>query len=492
MSEQVIQSLYRLQLKQESNLELIDQQICNWLQKKTIDTRELVDHFVAKEMLSSTEKSITQWKLLLKINFLHFFSDQKLRDLAHFVRQFERIPWNQSSQCCRLYVAFNHFLVQLPIPEVAVNLLSGGAALIEFKEYAPWLVIPYHPDHLEFGILLGLFSLLLDRLDLKKKFIEIAHWQKNLLDAKANPFFSLYSQEEKHCSFQMMLLYTLFFKCAAFLTKEEDFIALYQHFSSRLSQLTRKSEKIDPLWVIVESFFEFDSSQKSNFKLDAKIYDPSTALIGYRTANQSAICTLHGYHTGVGCLNHFDVEIVNYGPQYLPLHDCKGFGIEGNHLSDQGIRQPFLQTHSSGFSIKGCVRMVDQPAQKSNEPELFRGIWIELSQRYELGKMEIDATFLSLDSRDNVAFCFFVKAQSCLINGEITLLPNQLNHYRGSVAQTEVKGEEGSLKIDLDTSQGSLHLLPLEGKHRYWGASFLIAYLLKPETKQCRWQIAPA
>ena len=99
----------------------------------------------------------------------------------------------------------------------------------------------------------------------------------------------------------------------------------------------KKENRIEPLWALIEKWLErFKSVPAAPIELTEHICDPSTALVGYRSPAQHVICSLHGEHTGLGVLRYGAIDIVSYGPQYLPLGECQGFGIEGNALSDHG------------------------------------------------------------------------------------------------------------------------------------------------------------
>ncbi len=101
-----------------------------------------------------------------------------------------------------------------------------------------------------------------------------------------------------------------------------------------------------------------------------------------------------GGTTGLGVLRLEDIEIVSYGPQYLPLEDCQGFGIEGNALTDQGMRRSLIEWRRQSFVLKGCTRLVDQPSSSPFGIGRFRGIWLEVSQEFKRPHFFLKTTFL--------------------------------------------------------------------------------------------------
>ncbi len=225
--------------------------------------------------------------------------------------------------------------------------------------------------------------------------------------------------------------------------------------------------------------------------LPENIYDPSTALVGYRSTSQHVICTLHGGHTGLGMLRVEDIEIVNYGPQYLPLSDCQGFGIEGNALSDQGIRRSMIEGRRQTFVLKGCTRLIDQPSSSPFDIGQFRGIWLEVVQEFKRPHFYLKTTFLGLDGWESVAFSFFVKARCCRTQSQQMLYPRTLERYEGEVQTLIFEGHQAALELRSLFTQGTLKVIPLGGGNNFWGADFLVAYLLHSDQRQYQWHIGP-
>jgi hypothetical protein len=198
---------------------------------------------------------------------------------------------------------------------------------------------------------------------------------------------------------------------------------------------------------------------------------------------------LHGSHTGLGVLRHDDIEIVNYGPQYLPLGECQGFGIEGNALSDHGMRRSTIEWRRGGFSLKGCTRLVDQPSSLL-EVGKFRGIWLEVAQEFKKPHFYLKTTFLGLDGWDAVAFSFFVKASCCKIQSQV-LYPRTLERYDGESHTLLLQGREHQLEICPIAFKGVMQVIPLAGGDNFWGADFLVAYLMTSDCRHYQWHIGP-
>jgi hypothetical protein len=484
-----LQSLYRKQIGESSSS--FDQVMHRFFEQHSAPSKDFIEEeCVWHEPLMSEDKLIENWKRLLAVNILCDLAQQHTGEVAAKVRLFGRQPWNQSSQYMRALVALNHVLAKMPIPEVGPHLLESGAALIDLHEYCPWLSLPYIPYHFEFGLFLCLLVLSTQRQDLREVVLRLANWQLNTLDGETLPLSGLFVREQEGKPLQQLYLSYLFFRGAACVCPDTPFAAVAQRILHHLEKrLETESEKVDPLWLLIEKWLEQHKVLAVGpLTLSEQIADPSTALAGYRSPSQHVICTLHGEHTGLGSFRCGEVEIVSYGPQYLPLGDCLGFGIEGNALTDQGMRRSSIEWRRKSFVLKGCTRLVDQPSS-SSEMGQFRGIWLEVSQEFKRPHFYLKTTLLGLDGWDSVAFSFFVKAASCRTHSQQVLLPRTLNRYEGKAQTLLFEGQDMAIELQSSSFPGTMQVIPLGGGHNFWGADFLVAYLLSPDQRHYQWQM---
>lgn len=451
-----------------------------------------------QEPFFSEDIALQNWKLLLAFNLLCHLTEWPQEEIASKVRSFERHPWNQSSQYFRVLVALNHAFAKMPIPEVGAHLLESGAALVDLYEFCPWLSLPYHPHHMEFGLFLCLLALLTKRQSLGETIGRLARWQLNTLDATGRPISGLFVREKDGKPFEQLCITYLFYRSAALLIKEPLFSAIAEEALKGIHEGYSIHKKINPLWPLIEKWLEQFSPLSPNslkegekLRLQENIYDPSTSLVGYRSSAQHVVCTLHGGHTGLGVLRYGDIGIVNYGPQYLPLGDCQGFGIEGNSLSDQGMRRSIIEWRPHTFCIKGCTRLVDQPSNSPFEMGLFRGIWCEVVQEFKKPHFYLKTNFLGLDGWDSVVFSFYVKASRCMTQSQECLLPRKLERYEGAAQTVTFDSEESALDLRPLSFKGKMEVIPLAGGDNFWGADFLVSYHLSPDQGVYQWHIGP-
>lgn len=488
-----IQSIFCMQTRFSSPLE---RAVCDFLVQGDVPLlEEIEDGRSWKEPLYSEEVAISNWKRLLTVNFLCKLSDSHLDEMGSRIRIYEEKPWNHQSQYFRALVSLNHTLIGMPIPAIGSELLSGGAALIDLHEYRPWLSLPLTPQHFEYGIFLGALALVAQRDDLKEQVLRMAHWQMNTLDGRGCPLSGLFVREcDGGQAATFLALSHLLFRMAGVLERSSAFDCAASASMERLLEVEKSLESISPLWPLLERWLfqqSFKSENTSGVDLGDHIHDPSTALVGWRKKKQHVICTLHGEHTGLGALCQEDVEVVSYGPQYFPLEDCRGFGIEGNILSDHGQRKTLIDWRPHCFSLKGCTRLVDQPASSPDVAASFRGIWLDVQQEYKPPFFNLRTTLLSLEGWESVGFSFFVKASLCRI-GDQVFKRNTLERYEGEVVKVTLEGVESKLDLEaVPFEDGRMSVIPLAGSNNFWGADFLIAFILSPNRGDYQWRVGP-
>jgi hypothetical protein len=486
-----LQSLYLKQIEEDSSCDF-EQSVCRFLGSQIVPSKDIVEECSWQEPLLSEVKVIDNWKRLLAVNLLCDLAQLNPSEMAAKIRLFERHPWNQSSQYFRALVALNYAFAKMPVPEAGPILLESGAALIDLQEYCPWLSLPYTPYHYEFGIFLCLLALKTKRQDLQEVVLQLTYWQLHTLDVAGKPFSGLFAREKEGKTFQNLCTSYLLFRSASILKEETPFAAIAEALMKSIQESKEEEiENIHPLWPLIEKWLEqYRILSNAPFSLPEHIYDPSTALVGYRSSSQHAVCTLHGGHTGLGVFRFGDIEIANYGPQYLPLGQCQGFGIEGNARSDQGIRHSLIEWRRHSFTLRGCARLVDQPSHSPFEIGKFRGIWLEVTQEFIKPHFYLKTSFLGLDGWESVAFSFFVKAHCCRLQSQC-LFPRTLERYEGTVQMITFEGNESVLELRSLSFPGTMQVLPLAGGNNFWGADFLVAYLLSPQQRHYQWHAGP-
>ena len=488
----LLQALYQSQIIDFDRQSPFSEVIHAFLSKREGDLR----HFDFKSLwrFPLTEEGIIEsWRNLLIFALIAHLSKDNIDLLANTAHTFLNQPRNQKSCYQRLLVALNQFFADMPVQAIDLDILDGGAVLIALREYCPWQAQPYSPYHAEFGTLLCLLVHLTHNDDLKQKLLRMAKWHLNTLDFDFFPLVGLFSKEKNGTISQQIIWNYLFFYSLSHMIGAVEYIGVTKNYAQFIASIPiEKSIEMDPLCVLLEKMIEHCSKEvgEGDTILPHNIYDPSTALVGIRNEAYHSICTLHGAQTGLGCLRNKDVHILSYGPQYLPLEECEGFGIEGNYLSEHGIRQSWIDVHPGGFSLRGCARLVDQPIFSSDSlcrTKKLSGIWLEIEQEFHSSQLDLKTQFLGFDGWDSLAFSFFVKTKVCRVDSK-RLIPRTLDCYDGKSQDIILEGDEKAIRLS-SSYDGRMQIIPLSGGDNFWGADFLIAYMLDSNYRKYDWQM---
>jgi hypothetical protein len=394
--------------------------------------------------------------------------------------------------------ALNCHLSDLPIPVLSPIQLESGAAPLESGGHWTWAEIPHTALHAELGALWSLLGHVTNNAELTSAAIRLAEWHLKTLDFHFHPFTGLFVQEEDASLCTLLTNNYLLFHAVAVLTKHPEMEYVAQRQLEYLEKLLlRGRTRLLPLAPMLEEWIGRlgEKVQPAGFTLPSGICDPSTALIGYRSPSHSVVCTLFGGKTGLGCLHADDIQIINYGPQRLPLNDCQGFGIEGGVYSNDQSLQIAVDESSSDFSMRRQARVTGVPVYKRSAPlfrnSAFSGIWIDVEQRLHQGVLNIETSFLGMTETDQLAFTFFVKAKQCTVNGQI-VNSRSLARYQGASHPITLHGSKGALTIDLSQHAGELQVIPLAGEDSFWSADFLLAYKIEAGQPKYKWTIEQA
>lgn len=468
-----------------------ERSVYSFLKEGIVPTQEEFDEWVfgCKFINSSYDKesSLAYWKTLLSLALFCRLANLDRSSIGRKILSCERGLSDETDQYVRALISLNHILGGLPVPTVGIHLLESGAALISTRDYCPWLSLPFTPQHFEFGLFLALLVLLNDsQADLRESVLKIARWQMNTLDHHCKPQSGLFVREMDGDVINHLCKSYLLFRCAALFDPASSFLKVSH---SALEELKKQDFPLPILWLLIDKWLDGHKNVSGGeVSLQENIYDPSTALVGIRCPDHEIVCTLHGVQTGLGTLRQKDVSIVTYGPQYYPLSDCQRFGIQGNALTDKGLRRSQIEMQKNSFSIHGCVRLLDEPSTEESSLGKFRGIWIDISQTFEGSIFSVKASFLCLDPIEGVAFTFFIKALKYSIHSR-SYSKGKLEKYEGENAPILFEGATGSVNLKALNYEGKIEVIPLSGEHSFWEADFLVAYPIKDLQKQIEWQI---
>jgi hypothetical protein len=386
-------------------------------------------------------------------------------------------------------------LLELPFKTYPRQQLTSGAVPLEWGGHWSWGEVPHGHFHAELGILWSVLGEKSGDLELLRAAERLAEWQLHTLDAHFFPFVGIFTQEAD-ASITTLLTYNylLFHSVGVFSARPDlKFVATTQ--LEHLKQCLKSAKQLPLLAPLLEAWIERKGRtiDEKATSLPPTICDRHTALTGYRTPEESVLATVFGGGTGLGAFHRHDVQVMSYGPQYLPLGECQGFGIEGSERFLQKHRRLEIITKDKEFFLRGDTCLVPRPKQalspahyRNGEPS---GIWLDIAQRFCAGKLDIEISFMGICGIEALAFVFFVKAQSCYIGDHLKVKPHSFDRYQGKGQTSKFVGNQGELCIEANDKHSEMQVIPLSGGDSFWGADFLIAYLLDPKQARYSWRL---
>lgn len=411
--------------------------------------------------------------------------------LVKAMRDLQRFSLWPEHQLLSLYQQIVAFLLNQSVKEFKLKQYQNGACPLEAKGFAFSAEIPQPFFHAELGVLLCLYAEVKAQGELIEGAVKLAEWQRHTLDHHYHSFVGLFSKEGEASERLLAIHNFLLFNAVAKSANRPDMAFLAQ---KQLEQLTKMASEelieIPPYSVILDAFFEELNFPivSGEYYLPSIVCDEELALAGLRSSESSAIATLYGGVSGMGCYHHKDVQVMSFGPQHLPLGDCSGFGLEG------GSR--FLNDHIKVFSIntgeyllEGVSRLSPFIAVGPTE-EVPSGRWMESRQKLKHGMLSVEAKFLGLFEPTELIFSFFIKCKDCLIDGGRIIKPRSLNRYHGKSASLKLQGNDSSLLLSAGQNHEEMHIVPLGGGDNFWGADFLVAYQLRDLSGSYCWQLS--
>lgn len=501
MSQQLfLTSLFQQRCRDASHLTPLDRFIGIILDCSSPET-DLVEQLV---LLPDLQKRSSPWHLIERwqetLVLMIFLRERGLLSLYKTLL-LERVRllngyflW-QEFQLISTYRALCALLLDCQRTVPPVYQMESGACPLESGDHWSWGGVPHTCFHAELGILWCFYGKLNQDTHYFKFAERLAEWQLNTLDYSYRPFVGLFSQEGDVSETGLLIKNYLLFSAVARVTGREDFAFAAEKQRELLTQLIVEYRiNIPHIALAIEYSLDLlgeEAVPKSSFPTTT-FTDGQLVLAVSRSKEMNAIATLTGGGSGMGSFHQGDVRIVNYGPQHLPLGDCRGFGIESHQerLSHSHVNA----TMSDGsFHLEGMARIAAHPKEGESNAS-FRngnhsGVWIDAKQMLSGGQLSLEMEFHSLQDLSTLAFAFFVKAQSCIVDTRQIIRPRSFERYQGQVRPIRFRGKQSSIEINAMQSQGALQVIPLGGGDNFWGADFLIAYLFDPTEKRYAWTI---
>lgn len=382
--------------------------------------------------------------------------------------------------------------------------LPSGAAPLEAGEHWSWGSIPHPNYHAELGALWCFYGSFYNDQRVLSAAEYLADWQQCTLSHEGIPHVGLFSHEGDTAEENLLINNYILFDSVARQCSRSDIEVLSRNQKEKLQRIMPLNGKtIHPLYVILENWHARECPYQNSSQNDSTVENNKLSLnqfpsnyqdlnLGFaacRSSNNSAVATLFGGGSGMGCFCREEIQIMSFGPQNGPLGDCRGYGLEGG--SDLSKHIKVINSKVDQFSVEGLTRLRSIPKEKTSlanyREGIHAGVWIDSKLEFSENKFSIELTFNDFNDL-NLSFAFFVKASHCIIDGKQTVQPRSLQHYWGDVHKVDLQGIKEVVSIKAG-HQGEMHVIPLGGGEDFWGADFLIAYSCAHEIKQYHWSI---
>ena len=445
----------------------------------------------------------TPWQYFEKLRQLLVLQHacQQAQERPHYLARLRRAHYELSSeshlldfQLTQALLALNaHFLDiawQAPTPK----LWGGGALPMAIAGHWPWAGVPHLPFQAETALLWNLLGRILGSQPLVGAAYRVARWQLNALDHEGHPFLGLLTQERDASLFRLATYNALLFA-----TFHDDALAGALHPQLQLvaGKIAEEGASIGAYAALLYTLglVKQSSSVKEDpeLSLPSEFDDPYSDLVGWRRPGFSVVATLVGGHTGLGALHQRGLDIVTFGPQFLPLGECEGFGIDRGASSKEGSAAAVVAERlPAGFILKGTVPVaaaslpesrIATPFSRGN----FSGVWMDVQQKATSEEFRIDCSFLGLRAIEELAFCFYVKAKSCLVGGSVPVAPLSLDRFSGRADSVQFRSGEESVELRCGLGAEFVDVIPLAGRDHFWGADFLVAFTLHSSQREYAW-----
>ncbi len=427
-------------------------------------------------------------KVLSVFFILREHKDHSFDDLlAKLLKRYRAcLFWTHSALVEAFFSLFYSYLGQQSKSLAPLQVASAYVPL-ETKSYETISKVPHTAWHAELGSLYFSLFILTNDQKLLEKARAMVFWQLNTLDEDFLPFSGLY-QSEKEGSLELLLHKTqLFFHAAAIALESSDYEYIAkkqkQHLKHYFPAETGSLGAYEQLFTrSLESLASYPLAKQCH--LESNICDPYNFLIGRRSSALSAVTTACGFNSGLGSLQLRDVAIVSYGPQRLPLGDCKTFGLEqATCLSfDQSKRKFDYEFFSNGYRVSSKFPLA---GERQNQA------YLDFQQDLKGGELDIKARILSKNFAKDYAFCFYIRAKNCKLAGGCEVPRRSLERYQGELRAVEFEAVEASLFIQSSSfTIQELQIIPLSGEQDFWTSDYLLVYILGEGAGVYEWQVS--
>ena len=486
----------------KNRLNLIDDQnpIKVIFQKKKVDTSVPLSLMRECENLSikKPQDFLVFCQKLLKFVLIFPFAclqrDTYLPSIKNLFQKGIKEGYWSSFQLPKASIALSYYLMMGIYKTCEVVQLKGGGVLLESGNHISdgSVIRPIESTYL------ALIWLYLGWANQDERLLhaglKLAQFCMNFCDKEGYVFQGLWTKESEYHS--STLYAALFLLCSAISCSSFNIATpvTQEVWAARLA--TESIEQIDLFIPLLAMKFKklvekkpFHHVVSSDFLLHDM--DRSLGFLCYDYQTLRLACSACGVNTGLGVFHKKGVDIVTFGPHFYPLFDSNYFGIyRTSNGSEGGFQDIMMQREGKGCRLRGCSPLVSPLLSDLSEQNFSRmrlGMqWMFFDICVKQESIDIEIKLNKCMHEYPLAFVFFVAADRVVMKEEKVLLPRSLKRYQGKTTMlTFEKGEEKN--IFFPNFEGNMEVIPLEGKHHFWSASFLIAFPLTKALEAYSW-----
>lgn len=376
--------------------------------------------------------------------------------------------------------------LRLPYDKVLPKQAPTGLAPLEWGGHWIAAQLPHQGLHAELATWWAVLAQLSGDKSYRSAAVAAADWQLNLLGLDSLPLHGLFTREEEGNPDQLLAELSLLYQLTAKLGERSDFNS---HSLAQARALQNAKASVPAVCAFLAQRFAHSAPAEQQASLPSVICDPHATLVGCRHGQLSVAATLCGGNSGLGALHCSTIDVVTYGPQSLPLGDCSQFGVtRPASLSAADASDVSLCAERDHFDLRGRVQVSHSESNFKSSAPLA---WLDVRQEFQAGKLNIHSTVYPVHTQAQLAFSFFVDADICHVDESQEIRALSFDRYSGPVRSVSFVSEDQKLSLTALSAKGEMQVIPLSGPPNFWGARFLVAYLLDNKHPQYAWQLAP-
>lgn len=474
---EILQTLYGEKEFPENLMTLMVENFLTAVERSDQKLDRLLSDFVSVLFLSSLSQ--------------RFFSTYQERLMAAY-RKILLHPDSYDDSLVHSYLAVIACFFDFPFDGVEIHPLPSGFVLEGIKEVAASKDRVVLRNQIDIALNMLMTALMRQDRDLVEKASKIILAFANCLDDDGQVLIGLWSSDcvvDKNPFFATTYLTLYAFNALCHHPRMEKMLQIQAEVIARLPE--HEIEAIGERAIVLAFAMDHLLNQHmSELVHEIKFSDARSyllqdvGLIVDKIGNFSTYLTLSGIHQSLGSILSEDVQVIAMGPHFFPLGDLSKFGIF--QAIDKEHESPVSYDKVDGKTlIKGMTKIIH--ADSTYDSPKPSETWLNLEVSGHPQRITLTVSLLGESCKMPLAFAFFIKSIETQMIGARAVRPKSFDKYVGPSQQVVFKGSKKNFTIKPCFNE-KMHLIPLQGGERFWGADFLMACELSEFSKPYTWE----